>query len=231
MFFAAAVSIALLCLAAWRKLPSLAPSARMSYGALLASLGHLWQRHATLRRATLAQGLLMLAFGAFWSTLAIMLHQAPFHLGSAAAGAYGLAGAAGAFASPLAGRMADHGGPNRVTQIGAMLVAASFALLLLQPWFSVPGYLWLLVVGSIGFDLGIQSSLIAHQSIIYALDPLARSRLTAILLTGMFVGMAAGSALGSLVLQHIGWLGVVALSALAGMLALVTRLWPHAETQ
>ena len=43
-------------------------------------------------------------FSAFWSTLAVMLHGAPFHLGSAAAGAFGLAGAAGALGAPVAGR-------------------------------------------------------------------------------------------------------------------------------
>ena len=46
----------------------------------------------------MAQGLLAIGFSAFWSTLAVMLHGAPFHLGSAAAGAFGLAGAAGALA-------------------------------------------------------------------------------------------------------------------------------------
>ncbi|MEJ2633065.1 MAG: MFS transporter [Acidihalobacter sp.] len=231
MFFAAAGSIALLCLAAWRGLPSFTPAARMGYRALLASLGHLWLQHSALRRAAIAQGLLSLAFGGFWSTLAVMLHHAPFHLGSTTAGAFGIAGAAGAFAAPLAGHMADRGGPERVTRIGALLVAVSFALLLLLPWSSVPVYLLLLGIGSIGFDLGIQSSLIAHQSIIYSLDSEARSRLTAILLTSMFVGMAAGSALASLMLQHIGWLGVVGLSIAAGLAALTTRMWPQGHNR
>lgn len=50
--------------------------------ALLGSLGGLWRRHATLRRAALAQGLLSVGFSAFWSTLAMLLHAQPFHLGS-----------------------------------------------------------------------------------------------------------------------------------------------------
>ncbi len=50
------------------------------------------------------QGLLAAPLGAFWSTLALMLAEAPHHLGASAAGAFGLAGAAGA---SLFGRLSD----------------------------------------------------------------------------------------------------------------------------
>ena len=225
MFVAAAVSIALLVLVAWRRLPRFEPTTRLRYDALLGSLGRLWLRHPPLRRATIAQGLLMLAFGAFWSTLAVFLHAAPFHLGSAAAGAYGLAGAAGALAAPLAGRLADDGGPERVTRMGAAIVALSFAALLAFPW--VPGwvYLWILAFGSLGFDFGLQGTLIAHQTIIYGLDPAARSRLNAVLFVGMFLAMALGSVLGSTLLAAAGWMAVVGLMTSAGVLALATRVW------
>ena len=54
----------------------------------------LWQHYPALRRAALAQGLLSVAFSAFWSTLAVMLAE-HYHLGSATAGGFGIAGAAG----------------------------------------------------------------------------------------------------------------------------------------
>ncbi|WP_198086671.1 MFS transporter, partial [Variovorax sp. E3] len=92
MFFVAAASIALIGAAVARGLPHLRPTTHLGYGALLGSLGKLWKRHGALRRATFAQALLSVGFSAFWSTLAVMLHGAPFHLGSAAAGAFGLAG-------------------------------------------------------------------------------------------------------------------------------------------
>ncbi|WP_373744252.1 MFS transporter, partial [Achromobacter insuavis] len=106
MFLAAAVSIVALGAALWRGLPAFAPTSRLPYAELLRSLPRLWRQHGELRRAATAQGLLSLGFSAFWSTLAVMLHEAPFHLGAAAAGAFGLAGAAGALAGALAGRYA-----------------------------------------------------------------------------------------------------------------------------
>ncbi|MBG7621948.1 MFS transporter [Herbaspirillum sp. AP02] len=228
MFVGASASIALIGLAAWRGLPRFHPTSRLSYGALLGSLGTLVRKHGALRRAALAQGLLSVGFSAFWSTLAVMLHGAPFHLGSAAAGAFGLAGAAGALAAPLAGRISDKKGPELVTRLGVTLAALAFASMALAPWFSTQGQLVLLALAAIGFDLGVQATLVAHQSIVYSIEPGARSRLNAVLFVGMFVGMATGAALGSLALAQWGWIAVVALATLSALLALVVRMWPGA---
>jgi predicted MFS family arabinose efflux permease len=228
MFIAAALSIALIGAAAWRGLPRFRPTTQLSYGALMGSLVKLWKRHGALRRATFAQALLSIGFSAFWSTLAVMLHGEPFHLGSAAAGAFGLAGAAGALAAPIAGRIADKRGPELVTRLGASLVLVSFAVMALAPWMQPHAQLGLLVVGAIGFDLGIQATLIAHQTIVYSIEPAARSRLNAVLFVGMFLGMALGSALGALLLAQWGWMAVVGLAAASAAGALAVRLWPGA---
>lgn len=224
MFVIAAASLAGVALAAWRGLPAFVPSTRLPYGALLASLLQLWRHHAGLRRAALAQGLLSVGFSAFWSTLALLLHGAPFHLGSGAAGAFGLAGAAGALAAPLAGRLADRRGPAWVSRAGASLVLLSFAAMGLAPWVSPQAQLGLLVVCAVGFDLGMQATLIAHQTLVYGLDPAARSRLNAVLFVGMFTGMATGAASGSALFATWGWMGVVGLATLASLLALGVML-------
>lgn len=228
MFLAAAGSIALVGLAAWRGLPRFKPTTGLAYRHLIASLGQLWQRHPALRRAAWAQGLLSVGFSAFWSTLAVMLHGEPFHLGAAAAGAFGLAGAAGALAAPIAGRLADRRGPELVTRLGAGLVVLSFASMALAPLMPVQAQLGLLVAAAIGFDLGIQASLIAHQTIVYGIDAGARSRLNAVLFTSMFIGMAAGSALGAMLLAQWGWMAVVALATVSSLMALGVRLWHRA---
>lgn len=222
MYMIAALAVLLITLTLWRVLPRFAPGTSVSYPRLLLSLVHLWRHHQTLRRAALAQGLLSVAFSAFWSTLALMLSDR-FHLDSAVAGAFGLAGAAGAMAAPLAGSFADRIGPARVTQAGAALVTISFALMFLLPLLPIPAQLALIVLCTIGFDLGVQATLVAHQTLVYGLAPEARSRLNALLFTVVFIGMATGAALGSLALAHWGWNGVVALATLAGAAALAVR--------
>ena len=223
MYMMAAVAVLLISVALWRVLPRFTPGTSVSYPRLLLSLAHLWQHHQTLRRAALAQGLLSVGFSAFWSTLALMLSD-KFHLDSAIAGAFGLAGAAGALAAPLAGSVADRIGPARVTQYGATLVMVSFALMFLLPLLPMPAQLGLIIISTIGFDLGVQATLVAHQTLVYSLAPEARSRLNALMFTVVFIGMATGAALGSLALAHWGWTGVVALSTLAAALALMIRL-------
>jgi len=224
MFVVAATSIALLGVAVWQRLPRFAPTTQLPYWSLMGTLVTLWQRHSGLRRAALAQGLLSVAFSAFWSTLAVMLHARPDALGSAAAGAFGIAGAAGALAAPLAGRIADRRGPEIVTRLGAALVIVAFVVMALG---SIGGdeALWLLAAGAVVFDLGVQASLIAHQTIVYSLEPAARSRLNAVLMSGMFIGMASGASLGSMALAQWGWLGVCTLAAGAATAALGVRLW------
>ncbi|AHF78740.1 Major facilitator superfamily transporter [Sodalis praecaptivus] len=222
VFVAAAVAIAVITVVIWRKLPRFSPTTTLSYPALFTSMGKLLRHYKALRRAALAQGLLSVGFSAFWSTLAMMLHQ-DFHLGSAAAGAFGLAGAAGALAARLAGAMADRRGAEPVTRLGTALATLSFAAMLFLPLLPAPLQLGLIVLSAVGFDLGVQAALVAHQTIIYGLEPEARSRLNALLFTGVFIGMAAGSAVGSAIFAHWGWPGVVILITWAGGASFLVR--------
>lgn len=230
MFQLAAASIAFIGVVMWFVLPRFAIHSTLSYPALMKSMAHLWMRYPALRRAALAQGFLSVAFSAFWSTLAVMLLDR-FHMGSAVAGTFGIAGAAGALAAPLAGSLADKVGAARVTQLGAMLVTAAFALMFVMPLLPTEAQLAVIAISAIGFDLGLQSSLVAHQNLVYGLEPQARGRLNALLFTMVFIGMAAGSALGSKVYSMAGWPGVVMLATIAGGIALAIRLVSLPRTQ
>lgn len=225
MYLVAALSVAASGLCLWQGLPRFAPTTGLRYTALMATLAALWRRHRPLRQAALAQGLLAVGFSAFWSTLALMLHGAPFHMGPVQAGAFGLAGAAAALAAPIAGRLADRHGPVRVARGGMVLVLASFVLLALAASLplGVPLRLAVLAAGAVGFDLGFQAALIAHQTLVYAIDPPARSRLNALLFVAMFTGMATGAALGGLAFAQWGWQGVMLGAAVTAALALALR--------
>ncbi|WP_288820136.1 MFS transporter [uncultured Leclercia sp.] len=229
MYQLAAASIALIGVVMWAVLPRFAIHSTLSYPALMRSMAHLWRRYPALRRAALAQGFLSIAFSAFWSTLAVMLLER-YQLGSAVAGGFGIAGAAGALAAPLAGGLADKLGAGKVTQLGAALVTVSFVLMFLMPMLGVHGQLILIAVSAVGFDLGLQSSLVAHQNLVYSLEPQARGRLNALLFTVVFIGMALGSALGTKVYALAGWPAVVALATLTGAIALVIRLTERTAT-
>jgi len=229
IFIVATVLIVLISLALQRGLPRFTPTSQLRYHELMATLYHLWRDQPELRRAATAQALLSVAFSAFWSTLSIHLLES-YQLGSAVSGAFGLAGAAGALAAPFAGRMADRSGPHQVTRLGSAIVVLSFVVMAAEPWLPAPLALGLIVIGALGFDFGIQATLVSHQTLIYGLDPAARSRLNAVMFTLVFVGMAVGSALGSYLLGAWGWPGVIALATLASLGALLIRLIDRAPT-
>lgn len=228
VYDAAAISIALFGVLAWKILPHFAVSTQLSYASLLVSMKDLWRKQPALRQASYAQGLLSMGFSAFWTTLALMLHHT-FHLESSVAGAFGLAGAAGAIAAPLAGRLADRRTPHQVASLGCAIATASFAATGFSVLLSMKAQLVLLAMVAIGFDFGVQTALVAHQTIVFGIAPEARSRTNALLVTCMFLGMAAGSVLGSMALAYWSWSGVMAFTTATSAGAFGLRLrgeWP-----
>lgn len=202
-------------------LPHHRPTSTLRYPQALRSLAHLWTRHPALRAATLIQACLFASFTAFWTILALYLEGPKFHLGAEIAGLFGIVGAVGIFAAPLAGRIADQRGPHFVVWLGATLTITAW--LIFGAWASLVA----LVIGVIVLDFGIQSALISNQHIIYALDADARSRLNTVFMTGMFLGGAAGSALATLAWGEGGWPLLTALGAALGLAAFTVKFFHH----
>jgi predicted MFS family arabinose efflux permease len=214
---AAALMLALAGLLAWR-LPRDRPSFQGTYASLMQSLITLIRELPPLRRSALVGAGIFAAFSVFWTTLAFYLEGPAYHYGSDVAGFFGLVGAVGALAAPLAGKAADTKGPRFAITVGILLALASFVLLGVGG-----GYLAGLVLGVILLDVGVQSAHISNQTLVFSLRPEARSRLNTVYMTGYFTGGSLGSVVGGLAWTHYGWPGVCAVGALFVALALAAH--------
>jgi hypothetical protein len=73
------------------------------------------------------------------------------------------------------------------------------------------GSLAALAAATVTFDMGAQLSMVSHQTIIYSLEPSARSRINAVYVGGLFGFFAAGSFGASWAFASGGWPGVIVL--------------------
>jgi predicted MFS family arabinose efflux permease len=208
----------------WRELPTVAPSARTSYRALLASVVTLYREEPVLRRRGVYGALGFASFSVLWTSIAFLLDDA-YGYGEAAVGLFGLLGVAGAVAAQFSGRLADRGWA-RVTTLGFFVtLALSWAVL---AWGGRS--LAALVVGIVLLDLAAQGAHISNQSEVYRLRPEARSRLTTAYMGVNFTGGVLGSASSAAIYDICGWSAVCATGAGFAVVAVVLWLtearWP-----
>jgi predicted MFS family arabinose efflux permease len=196
-------------------LPHRQPDQAMPYPRLMRSMLHLVRTQPPLWTASLVSGLSFAGFTAFWTVLSFLMHDR-FGYGATAAGLFGLVGAAGALAAPLAGRLSDRRGPAFTVTLSLVASAVAFALMGLRA--TIPS----LIVGVLLMDLGVQSIQVAEQSLVMALVPSARSRLNTVYMVVRFLGGAGGSAMGAAAWSRHGWGGVC--GACVGLVAVAVAV-------
>jgi predicted MFS family arabinose efflux permease len=205
VYIASGVGMLGLLVALRLSLPQRQPHGQISYVALLASMGRMAATNRILQRRALYQAGMFGAFSVFWTTSPLLLSGPHFGLSQNGIALFALAGAAGAVASPIAGRLADKG-LTRLVSITAM-VLGMFAFLLARFSIDASPVLGLisLTAAAIILDFGVQANLVSGQRIIYSMSPEHRSRLNGIYMATFFLGGAVGSAVGGWAYATGGW--------------------------
>lgn len=184
-----------------RLLPTRRPKPGLHYGQILLSSIRLLVRIPIVRRRTAYQAILFAAFNLFWTAVPLLL-ATRFGLGQLGIALFALAGAGGALAAPLAGRLGDRG-YIRLGTAGALLSAvAAFGVSLLAVDLRA---LILLGAAAVLLDAATQFNQVLGQRVLYSVAPDARGRINASYMTVVFVGAAVGSTLASYTFYRGGW--------------------------
>ena len=199
----------------YRQLPDLPPEITHGYTAQLRETFALARTQPVLRWRSLIGACGFGSFSAFWTTVSFLLSGPEYGFDQLEIGLFALAGAAGALVSAFGGARIDARPKLRWPATGAVqgTLLASYLLIGLGGahlgWLS----LTLLVTGVLFMDAAVQSSNLLGQSVIYELLPQARSRITAIYMTTMFVGGSLGSWAAAHAYERWGWAGACAAAA------------------
>nr|WP_202616978.1 MFS transporter [Arcticibacter tournemirensis] len=219
MFFIAAGVMVVLWIALLWLLPEVYPDYKGSYKELMMSLVKYIKTEPSLRLASVRGGLGFAGFGAFWTTLVFLLQEPPFNAGSDVAGAFGLIGAGGALAASVVGRISDRMNKRRLITITTSMMLVAWIVFGFSAQ-SMAG----LIVGVILLDLGLQSTHIANQTIIFALHPAARNRLNTVYMVSYFIGGATGTFVAGQAWHLWKWDGVVGVGLVVSGLTLLIHL-------
>lgn len=219
VFFLSAAAMLVLIAVLAKTLPVRNPNLGMSYGALLRSMGQLAFTTPVLRRRALYQTALFASFSAFWTTVPLLLASPVYGLSPSGIALFSLAGAVGAVATPIAGRIADQGHSRLATALAILLVAVAFPLSLMESSGSAWG-LGLLVLSAILLDFGVAANLTLGQRAIFSLGAAIRARLNGLYMATFFIGGAIGSAVGAWCYAHGGWIWVCAFGCALPAMAL-----------
>ena len=198
----------------WKILPESRGEMRLSYPALIASILHLLRDEPLLRRRIVYGTLGFASFSVFWTSLAFLLARPPYNYSDSLIGLFGLLGAAGALSASFAGKLHDKGHTRMGTGLLLSLIIIAFTVMGL---FST--HLIVIMIGVVLLDVGQQGSHILNQSVIYTLNPAARSRITTAYMTSFFFGGVVGSASAGYVFEFGGWSGVSLLGGSFGVVA------------
>jgi len=200
MYYIAAGICALLIALMAKRFPQSYPGFKGTYRELMTSMFSYIKTQPVLRETSIINFLAFAIISAFWTTMVLFLANPPFNFQTLQIGLFGIAGAAGALAAPLVGKLSDGNNPRKNLMIGFILQIVSIAL-----FYFTGSHLYLFVIGIVLIDVGQQAIHVTNQTRIYTLIPEARNRLNTIFMSVSFIGASCGSALGLFLWDKGGW--------------------------
>ena len=200
VYYMAAAICGLLIFLMAKRFPQSYPNFKGSYKELMRSMFGYIKTQPALRETSVINFLAFAIISAFWTTMVLFLANPPFSFQTLQIGLFGIAGAAGALAAPLVGKLSDGNNPRKNLMIGFILQLISIAL-----FYFTNNHLYLFVIGIVLIDIGQQAIHVTNQTRIYTLIPEARNRLNTIFMSVSFIGASCGSALGLWLWDQGGW--------------------------
>ncbi|WP_419828225.1 MFS transporter [Sphingomonas sp.] len=220
IFGASALAMAALGLVLARAVPERRPTPGLRYGPLLASSLSLLARTPVIRRRAAYQATIFAAFNLFWTAVPLLLAQR-FGLGQPGIALFALAGAGGALAAPIAGRLGDRGHVRVGTAAALASAVAAFAI---AGWAATAHALAILAGAAVVLDAATQTNQVLGQRLLYSIAADARGRINAVYMTLVFLGGAIGSTLASVSYAAHGWTATCLIGAGLGLAAFLLFL-------
>ncbi len=200
----------------FKVIPSQAPRPGLSYPKLIASVFLNIARLAQMRRILLIQGCGFLVFNLFWTSVTFLLSSTPYGYNTFQIGLVSLAALTGALISASVGKLQDKG--VGVPALGIFLLVALIGMVVAV--FSATSLVFIVVAAAI-MAIGFQGMSILDQSMLFTLNPEARSRLNTAYMVSNFIFSAIGSALASSIWRPFGWTGVCLVACAVFVIAIV----------
>jgi MFS family permease len=170
-----------------------------------------------LRTRAAYQAALLGAFNLFWTASPLVLAKT-FGFDQRAIALFALAGAGGALAAPVAGRLADRGYGNIASLFAFCVLAVTFVF---SAGLVAAGSLIGFALSGVVLDAAVQTNQVCGQRIIFALSAQARGRINAIYLTTIFLFGSMGPSVATWLYERSGWTAVASAgSAIGAVLAI-----------
>lgn len=220
MFYLAAISMLVLAVILYFKLPVAESYGELSYKELIKSVICMIGKYKVLRKASITGGMIFAVFSLFWTTITFLLQDAPYNMNSNQIGLFGLFGVVGALGARIIGKLNDKKESKIIVRMCIIICLISYIIL----GFSST-YILGIILGVIVLDFGAQGAQVSNQTRIYSLSDEERSRINTVYIVSNFIWGAIGSSLGSLVWNLYKWNGVCILGIVIIVIALVVNLF------